>query len=79
MIEGKDYRTVSQVAASITGLSENSLRWHIFKRSVNGLDERKAVLKVGRRVLLDFDKYCEWLESSPPPYTPELEDKASRD
>ena len=55
--------TVEQVAKEIPALTEPAIRWHLFNRKFNGLSESGAVIKNGRRVLLDLPKYIEWLRS----------------
>lgn len=55
--------TVEQAANEIPALTEPAIRWHLFNRELNGLTKSGAVIKVGRRVLLDLPKYIEWLKS----------------
>jgi hypothetical protein len=52
-------RTVKQLARENSAFTEASLRWLLFNREVNGL--RKAVLKVGRRLLIDEDAFFTWI------------------
>jgi hypothetical protein len=52
--------TVAQVAER-GPLSYQALRWLLFNRAQNGLDT--AVVRVGRRILLDVDAYDRWLLS----------------
>ncbi len=42
-------------------ITEGSLRWLIFNAQENGLDQ--ALVRVGRRVLIDLDAFNDWLES----------------
>ena len=53
--------TVSQLAQAIPALSEQSIRWQLFNREKNGLAESGAILKVGRRVLIDLPIYLAWM------------------
>ena len=55
--------TVQQTANEIPALSESAIRWHLFNREQNGLSKSGAIIKNGRRVLLDLQKYIEWLRS----------------
>jgi len=55
--------TVEQTAKEIPALTEPAIRWHLFNRELNGLTKSGAVIKVGRRVLLDLPKYVDWLKS----------------
>ena len=41
-------------------LTEGSLRWLIFNAGQNGLDQ--ALVRVGRRVLIDTRAFNDWLE-----------------
>jgi hypothetical protein len=54
-----------QSVASLTvegPFTEGQLRWWIFGAATNGLDAANAVVRVGRRVYLDIDRFEEWIE-----------------
>ena len=53
--------TVKQLSVSSPAFSEASLRWTIFCAEQNGL--ARALVKVGRRVLIDVAEFERWLES----------------
>ncbi len=55
--------TVRQFAETVPAFSEASIRWMVFKASTNGLAESGAILRMGRRVLIDSDKFSSWIES----------------
>ncbi len=57
----ENLRTVKQIAVANPAFTEASLRWMIYRSRENGLDE--VLVRVGRRVLFDLDKFNEWLES----------------
>lgn len=42
--------------------SEGQLRWWIFTSASNGLDVANAVVRVGRRVYIDLDRFNDWIE-----------------
>ena len=42
--------------------SEGQLRWWIFTSASNGLDAANAVVRVGRRVYIDLDRFDDWIE-----------------
>ena len=44
-------------------LTEGSLRFKIFNAKENGLEESGAVVRIGRRVLINEEKYIAWIES----------------
>ena len=43
------------------GLSEGGVRWDLFQRRTNGLEDSGAVIYRGRNILLDEDIYLDWL------------------
>ncbi|MCC7487283.1 MAG: hypothetical protein IT529_20095 [Burkholderiales bacterium] len=53
-------RTVRQLSERFPAFSEPSLRWLIFNSQSNGLAQ--ALVRVGRRVLIDEEKFTAWLE-----------------
>lgn len=53
--------TVEQFSAAEPAFKEGSLRWLIFNRDSNGLEESGALIRVGRRVLIDRSKFLSWL------------------
>jgi hypothetical protein len=60
MPDFRNLKTVKQVAAESSGtFSEGSLRWMIFKAQDNGL--QAALVRQGRRVLIDVQAFNEWL------------------
>ena len=57
----RNLQTVASLAAS-TPFSEGQLRWWIFMASSNGLEAASAVVRVGRRVYIDIDRFNDWIE-----------------
>lgn len=55
-------KTVPAFAAA-GPLSEAQLRWQIFNAANNGMDTRGVVVRIGRRVYLDEDRYDEWIDA----------------
>jgi len=53
-------RTLRQLAERNPAFTEGALRWHVFNSKSNGLD--KAIVRVGRRVLIDEAEFSRWLE-----------------
>lgn len=53
-------RTLRQLAERNPAFTEGALRWHVFQAKQNGLD--KAIVRVGRRVLIDELEFNRWLE-----------------
>ena len=57
----RNLQTVTSVVAG-GPFSEGQLRWWIFTSKQNGLDAVNAVVRVGRRVYIDVDKFADWIE-----------------
>lgn len=55
------YLKVSQMAEKHPAFSEASLRYLIFNETKNGID--KCIKRVGRKVLINEEKFFEWLEA----------------
>ena len=53
--------TVKQLAAEQPAFSVGGIRWQIFNRHTNGLEESGAIVRNGSRVYLDREKYLSWL------------------
>ena len=54
-------RTVQQFCAEHPAFTPGGMRWLLFHRHTNGLD--CAVVRVGRRVLLDVDSFFSWVDT----------------
>lgn len=52
-------RTLAQKYPDV--ITEGGLRWEIFNKDKNGLSKSGAILKRGRKVLIDRDRYFDWL------------------
>ena len=57
---GRRLHTVQQFCQAHPAFTPGGLRWLLFNRDINGLE--RAVVKVGRRVLIDEDKFFAWLD-----------------
>ncbi len=55
--------TVKQYTQKEPAFSESSLRALIFNEQTNGLAKFKAIVRVGRKVLIDDANFQAWLES----------------
>ena len=56
--------TVKQFSSRNPAFSEGSLRWLLFNARENKLEA--AVVRVGRRVLIDEDRFFAWLDRQQP-------------
>jgi hypothetical protein len=60
-VDNQQFFTVEQFAKKYTAFTPASLRWLLFQRERNGLDS--AVVRLGRRVLIDETAFVAWLRS----------------
>lgn len=58
----RNLQSVMQLAAA-SPFSEAQLRWWIFEASRNGLAAASAIVKIGRRVYIDVDRFEDWIGS----------------
>ena len=57
-----DLITIKSFAQRYPDLAtEPALRWQVFNADGNGLIEAGAVIRVGRKVLIDSPRYRDWL------------------
>jgi hypothetical protein len=64
----RTFFTVRQFAEKHPFTSEAGLRYQIFNAKTNGLDSARAIVRLGRRVLIDEDNYFSWIESKQQDY-----------
>lgn len=62
---GHEKRNIQTIAgfAREGAQTEPQLRWQVFNATHNGLEEFGAVVRIGRRVYLDVDRYWQWVNS----------------
>jgi len=60
-----DLKTVSQFCEANPAFSSGSMRNMLFYRDMNGLIECGAVVCLGKRILIDCDKFFAWLRGNP--------------
>jgi hypothetical protein len=62
------YCTIRQLAVQHPALSEPSIRWMLVRAADNGLTASGAILRNGRRVFIDAERFFAWLAArqSPP-------------
>lgn len=64
MTQATELRSVKQLAAELKrtgGFSEGALRWLVFNREQNGLDN--AIVRIGRKVFIDRARFDAWLDA----------------
>jgi hypothetical protein len=59
-------RTVAQFAREHDAFREPSLRWLIFNAEENGLAQAGAIVRIGRRVYLDVERFFAWVDAQQP-------------
>jgi hypothetical protein len=57
------YKTVRQLQQRHPALTNGGIRSWIFNEDSNGLASCGAVLRIGRKVLIDEDKFFEWVHA----------------
>lgn len=55
--------TVKQFSEKQPAFSQGGLRALVFNASKNGLAKSGAIIRIGRRVLIDEQKFFVWVES----------------
>lgn len=59
------YLTVKQFVLQQPALTESGVRWAIFNEDFNGLVKSGAILRVGRKVLIDPVLFMAWMRTNP--------------
>lgn len=62
MTASRTLLTPRQFAERHPAFPLGGVRWQIFNERTNGLAEAGAVLRVGRKVLIDEDRWLSWLD-----------------
>ena len=55
--------TIDQFAQKHQAFKPGGLRWLIFNERHNGLAESGAIVRIGRRVLIDEARFFAWVEA----------------
>ena len=63
MNQSQSYLTVQQFSEKFPAFPHGGLRWQIFNEEINGLKKSGAILRIGRKILINVDKYFDWIES----------------
>ena len=58
----RNLKTIPEKAAQ-GPFTEGQLRWFVFQAATNGLAAADAVVRVGRRVYLDDDRFDDWIDA----------------
>ena len=61
MNESHNLLTVPQFAEQHSAFSVGGLRWQIFNSENNGLKEAGAIIRLGGKVLINVEKYFQWV------------------
>jgi len=60
-------KSVSQFCEAFPAFSTGSIRNILFYEEKNGLASAGAVKRLGAKILIDCDKFFQWLDSNPSP------------
>lgn len=58
----RNLKTIGRFAAE-SPFSESQLRWWTFCADRNGLTAAGAIVRIGRRVYIDVDRFDAWIDS----------------
>lgn len=58
--------TVKQFCERYPAFNYGGIRFQIFNEKSNGLYEAGAIVRVGKKVLIDVKRFFEWIESQNP-------------
>lgn len=61
--KSKQLLTVNQFAKQYPAFNQGGLRNYIFFENSNGLKQSKAILRIGRKILIDVDRFFAWIDS----------------
>jgi predicted DCC family thiol-disulfide oxidoreductase YuxK len=62
-MQNQNLLTVYQFCAAYPAFKIGGMRAWIFKEHQNGLAKSGAVLRIGRKILIDPEKFFEWVEA----------------
>ncbi len=62
-VPSSPYPTVKLFSQRHPSFSEQSVRYHIHNREKNGLDKFNALIRIGKKVLIDEERWFEWVRS----------------
>ena len=54
---------IEQLSQEVPAFTQASIRWLIFRAKENGLEESGAIIRLGRRVLIDEGAFFRWVQS----------------
>jgi hypothetical protein len=57
------YLTVQQFTSKHAAFTIGSIRFLIFNEHQNGLSESGVIVRIGRRILIDEEKFFGWVQS----------------
>ncbi len=57
-----NYKTVNQFIERYPAFTKGGMRYYLFNSKFNGLDKSGAIKRVGRKILIDVEKFFQWIE-----------------
>lgn len=58
----RSLQTVQQFCDENRAFTPGGVRWLLFNRKANGLEKSGAVVRIGRRVLIDDARFFNWID-----------------
>ena len=58
-----DYSTVNQFIKKYPAFTNGGMRHLLFHSNSNGLDASGAIKRIGRKILIDVEKFFQWIEA----------------
>lgn len=58
------FLTVDQLVSKHPCFTKGGLRSYIFFEETNGLNKSGAIIRLGRKILIDEDKFLQWVENN---------------
>jgi hypothetical protein len=59
----KNLSTVNQFVEKHPWLTKGGIRSYIFLQDTNGLAASGAIIRIGRKILIEEDKFFKWIET----------------
>ena len=56
------YLTINQLTEQHPCFTKGGMHHYVFNSKFNGLDKSGAIKRVGRRILIDVERFFQWIE-----------------
>lgn len=55
------YLTIQQLVEKHPCFTKGGMRYYLFNSKFNGLDDSQAIIRIGRKILIEEEKFFEWI------------------